>query len=143
MTQKNEKDRDAKGRFGKGNAGKPRGARHQTTLAVEDLMDGQAEALTQKVIDAALAGDMAALRLCLERIAPARRGRIITIKRFPSIKSASDVPTALSTLLAAVARGELTADEADAIASLCSRYVTALEVGEYDARLRALEEMRK
>jgi hypothetical protein len=38
-------------------AGKPKGARHRTTLAVEALLDGEAEALTRKVIELALTGD--------------------------------------------------------------------------------------
>ena len=47
--------------------GRPRGSRNATTLALEALLDGQATALTQKAIDLALTGDMAALRLCLLR----------------------------------------------------------------------------
>ena len=54
-------------------SGRPRGSRNATTLALEALLDGQANALTQKAIDLALAGDMAALRLCLDRILPPAR----------------------------------------------------------------------
>ena len=43
--------------------GRPRGSRNKTTLALESLLDGQATALTQKAIDLALAGDMAAAAL--------------------------------------------------------------------------------
>src|SRR5271166_5794025 len=56
-------------------AGKPKGARNKTTLAVEALLDGEAEALTRKAIEKALEGDSVALRLCLERIIPVRRER--------------------------------------------------------------------
>jgi Family of unknown function (DUF5681) len=42
--------------------GRPRGSRNVTTVALETLLDGQATALTQKAIDLALTGDMAALR---------------------------------------------------------------------------------
>ena len=41
-------------------------------------MDGQANALTQKAIDLALTGDMAALRLCLDRILPPRKDRPVS-----------------------------------------------------------------
>ena len=34
------------------------------------LLDGEARALTRKAIERALAGDVTALRLCLERIVP-------------------------------------------------------------------------
>ena len=53
--------------------GKPRGARHKATLAAEALLDGEAAALTRKAIERALEGDGVAVRLCLERILPARR----------------------------------------------------------------------
>ena len=53
--------------------GRPKGSRNVTTLALETLLDGQAAALTQKAIDLALSGDMAALRLCLDRILPPRK----------------------------------------------------------------------
>ena len=48
-------------------SGKPAGARNKTTLAVEALLDGEAEDLTRKAIELAKAGDMTALRLCLDR----------------------------------------------------------------------------
>jgi hypothetical protein len=67
------------GRFVKGQSGNPRGrpkgARNTTTVALETLLDGQAQALTQKAIDLALAGDITALRLCLDRILPVRKDR--------------------------------------------------------------------
>jgi len=51
------------------------GARHKATVAAEALLDGEAEALTRKAVEMALAGDGAALRLCLDRIIPPRRER--------------------------------------------------------------------
>jgi len=139
-TETNNGSRDRKGRFSKGNPGKPKGARSQTTLAIEQLLGKEATKLTRKAIKAALAGDSSALKLCMERIAPVRKGRVVTVDNFPKVASASDVPGALAVLLQSVAKGDLTTDEADAIASLCSRYVTALEAVEHEARLKALEE---
>jgi Family of unknown function (DUF5681) len=56
-------------------AGKAKGTRNKVTLAIEALLDGEAEALTRKAIELAKAGDMAALRLCLDRIVPASAQR--------------------------------------------------------------------
>ena len=53
-------------------AGKPKGARHRATLAAEALLDGEAEALTRKGIELALEGNIFALKICLDRILPAR-----------------------------------------------------------------------
>ena len=72
-----ETDRRPDGRFQKGNPGRPKGTRHKATLAAEALLDGEAEALTRKAKEAALGGDTTAMRLCLERILPARRSRTV------------------------------------------------------------------
>ncbi len=57
-----------------------------TTLALEALLDGQASALTQKAINLALAGDMAALRLCLDRILPPRKDSPVAFE-LPEMKT--------------------------------------------------------
>ena len=44
-------------------AGRPKGARNRTTLAIEALLDGEAEELARKVIEKAREGDMTALKL--------------------------------------------------------------------------------
>jgi hypothetical protein len=51
-------------------AGKPPGSRNRTTLAVQALLDGEAERLTRKCVELALQGDSTALRLCMERLVP-------------------------------------------------------------------------
>ena len=45
----------------------PAGARNRETLAAAMLLDGEAEVLTRKAVELALAGDPTALRLCLSR----------------------------------------------------------------------------
>ena len=45
--------------------GRPKGARNKATIAAEALLDGDAEAITRKIVEKALDGDMIALRLCL------------------------------------------------------------------------------
>ncbi len=65
MTNTSEKPANAglkqDGRFKRGRSGNPaskqRGTRNRTTLAVEALLDGEAEALTKKVIELGMAGD--------------------------------------------------------------------------------------
>ena len=59
------------GQFAAGNIGRPKGMRNKATIAIESLLLGQAEALTQTAVTKALEGDSVALRLCMDRIAPA------------------------------------------------------------------------
>lgn len=111
-----------------GNSPRPsKGSRNTTTVALESLLDGQAQALTQKAIDLALAGDMAALRLCLDRILPPRKDRPVTFD-LPSIKRAGDAAAVTSAVLAAVAAGELTPSDAAEIGKLIDSYVKAFAI---------------
>jgi hypothetical protein len=125
--------------FGPGNPGKPRGARHRTTLAVEALLDGEAKKLTRKAIDLALAGDTTALRLCMERIAPLRRGRPVVFE-LPSGNTAADVVTTLGAVVTLLAAGHLTPDEAAAVSAVIEGQRRAIETAELETRLRAVEE---
>jgi Family of unknown function (DUF5681) len=119
-------------------AGKPKGARHRTTLAAEALLDGEAEALTRKVIELALSGDSTALRLCLDRILPPRRERPVSFIP-PTLESAGDAVGAMAAIIAAVAAGEISPGEATELSKLVQGYVVALEASEFDQRLRAIE----
>src|SRR5450631_915130 len=121
-------------------SGRPKGSRNATTLALESLLDGQATALTQKAIDLALTGDMAALRLCLDRILPPRKDRPVTFT-LPPINSAQDAAATVSAVLAAVAGGEITPADAGEISRLIESYVKAFETAELAERLERLERM--
>jgi hypothetical protein len=125
--------------FALGNSGKPKGARHKTTLAVESLLDGEAEKLTRKAIKLALAGDTTALKLCLERIAPLRRGRPVAIA-LPDVKSPGGVTDALAVVVAAMGDGAITTEEASAICAVIENQRRAIETEQLEARLLAIEE---
>ena len=120
--------------------GRPKGSRNATTLALEALLDGQANALTQKAIDLALGGDMAELRLCVDRILPPRKDRPVSFT-LPTINSAQDAAAIVSSVLAAVAAGEITPTDAAEVGKLIDSYVKAYEIAELAERLERLEKM--
>lgn len=130
------------GRFQKGQsgnpAGRPVGARHKTTLAVQALLDGEGEALTRRAIDLALSGDTVALRLCLERLAPPRKDVPLTID-LPPVAKPSDVFAAQAAILSAVASGEITTSEGAALAALVETARKTIETQDLEQRLAALE----
>jgi hypothetical protein len=88
-------------------SGKPKGTRNKATLAIEELMEGEANGLTRKAIELALGGDIQALRLCLDRICPPRKDRPISLK-LPKVETIPDIVTAIGSTLEAVASGEIT-----------------------------------
>ena len=127
--------------FVAGNPGKPRGARHKTTLAVEALMQGEAEGITRVAIEAAKAGDMTAVRLVLDRIAPPARERAVTVD-LPAIASPQDAPKAALALIEAAAAGAVTPSEAAAMMSLLEGYRRQSELADIEARVSVLETAR-
>jgi len=119
-------------------AGRPKGTRNAVTRAVEALLDGEAEKLTRKAIDLGLAGDMAALRLCVDRIIPPRKDRHVDFA-LPAMNEPVDAVKGLASIVAAVASGELTPSEASELTKLVEGYARVLETVDHEERLRALE----
>ena len=130
--------RSADGTFATGNAGRPKGARNRTTQAVLALLEGEAEALSRKAVEMALAGDSVALRLCLDRLAPPRKDNPVQFP-LPRMKSARDAAEAAGAVLEAVSVGDLTPTEGAQVMALVDSYRRTLEVTELEARMAALE----
>jgi Family of unknown function (DUF5681) len=97
--------------FQKGQSGNPKGrpvgSRNRVSLACDELLEGEAEAITRKAIEMAKDGDGPALRLCLDRIAPARKDRPVPFT-LPTLETAADAKSAASAIVRAVADGDLT-----------------------------------
>jgi hypothetical protein len=118
--------------------GKPKGALNQTTMAAQELLDGEAQALTRKAVELAQAGNVVALRLCLERLLPPRKERHI-IFRLPKLGAIEDIPPALAAILEAVARGQITPAEGQSLTAMLEAYRKGVELTEIEARLETLE----
>lgn len=119
-------------------AGRSKGCKNRATLAAEALLDGEAERLTRKAVELALDGDQVALRLCLERILPPRRGRYLCLD-LPRLQSADDLPVALGRIARAVGRGELALDDAERLASLLELERRAIETADLARDVEALK----
>ena len=131
------------GRFKPGRSGNPSGklpgTKHRATQMAEKLMDGAAESVVQSVIAAAAQGDMVAARLVLERIAPVRKGRPVSLP-LPAVNTAADVLAALSATVAAMAGGEITPDEAATVSGVLEVKRRAIEMVDLEQRIIALEQ---
>ena len=143
MTEPENNGRKSDGTFAPGNrlGGKTPGARHRVTRAVEELLEGEHVALTRVAIRRALAGDMVALRLCLDRIAPPRKDTPVVIE-LPPVRTAADALEASTAVLDAVAGGEITPDEAGRIMALLTAHRTIIDTADLDHRLTALEALQ-
>jgi hypothetical protein len=123
-------------------AGRPRGARNRRAIFLQNLLEGDAETIARKAIDLAKAGDIAALRMCLDRLAPAPKSEPIEFE-LPPLEKAADCVAAAATLVAAVSAGELAPSEALELAKVIELYVHALETAGFEERLMRLEQAQK
>jgi Family of unknown function (DUF5681) len=127
-----------KGRSGNP-AGRPPGSMNRATRAAEILLDGEAAALTRKAVEMALAGDAAALRLCLDRTVAPRRERSVELD-LPPIRSAADILGVVKVVTGAVGRGAITPGEGFAISQMIETFLRTLDASEFENRLKQLEE---
>ena len=130
--------RNTDGKFSDGNAGRPKGSRNKATIAIESLLQGQAEALTQKAISKALDGDSIALRLCMDRIAPPMKDKPVVFP-LPHMHGAMDASEAAGSVLSAVSEGTLTPIEGTRVMGLIDSYRRTLELTDIEQRLHQLE----
>jgi len=119
-------------------AGRPKGSRNKAVLALEALLDGEAEELTRKAIEMAMSGDSTAMRLVIDRLIPPRRERPIMFE-MPKLETASDAIKAMGAVVGAVAAGDLTPGEAGEMAKLVENFTNALKVEDLQKRVDAIE----
>ena len=117
-------------------AGRPRGSRNTTTILMQNLLEDEAEAIARKAIEMAKAGDMAAIRVCMDRLAPARRGAAISCK-LPPVETSGGAVAAMAAIIAAVAAGDVTPAEAASLARVIDRYMLARSLAELEHRQQA------
>ena len=121
--------------------GRPKGSRNKTTLAAQALLEGEIETITSKVIDLAKAGDMAAIKLVLERILPPRKDSPITVE-LPSIATAEDTAKATYAILQAVSYGDITLSEGQALMAMIEQLRKTIETHGLEQRITQLEQLQ-
>jgi hypothetical protein len=119
-------------------AGRPKGARGKAALFREGLLDGEAEEIIRAAVEMAKGRDIAAIRLCLDRVLPRPRDRATPFE-LPPLHSAASALSALADVAAAVSSGDLTPVEAESVSKLLDCYLRMLDCVQFEERLAALE----
>jgi hypothetical protein len=101
-------------------------------------VDRKADAIISKVIEQAVNGDTACIRLCFDRIAPSRKDRPVFFE-LPKMQEAKDAVNASAAIVAAVATGDLTPVEASELGKLVDSYARTLQATEFEERILKLE----
>ncbi len=128
--------------FQAGNAGRPKGSRNRATLAMEALLEGEAEVIARKAVEMAKEGDTTAMRLCMDRLLPARKDRHVPFA-LPKLETPADAVKASAALVEAVAGGDLTPSEAAELSKLVEGFTRAADLHDIQARLEKLEQQQE
>ena len=118
---------------------RPAGSRNKATIALEALLDGEGDAIMHKAIELAKAGSETALRLCMDRLIPPRRERVIRLHLPSDITTAQGTSRAAGAVMKALAQGEITPGEAVQIASVLEVRRKAIDTQELENRITELE----
>jgi hypothetical protein len=118
--------RDTQGRFAPGNPGKPRGARSKVAAEIDKMLEEAAPDAFETIRTAAR-HNLAAAMWIIERVAPIRKGRPITLEGFPTISNAADFAPALAAIASSVADGDLSVDEAALAARVLREFLEVIE----------------
>jgi hypothetical protein len=119
--------------------GRPAGSRNKATIALEVLLDGEGDAIMHKVIELAKAGSETAIRLCIDRLVPPRRERVIRLQLPSDLTTAQGTARAVGAVIKALSQGEITPGEATQIVSILEVRRKAIETQVLESRMEKVE----
>lgn len=129
--------RDNNGRFIKGISGNPKGRPTSNKVAYE-MLNSQKEELVQKVIDKALEGDMAALKLCLERLVSPVKSTDEKIE-LEGINEAKTLKEKADIVILNISNALISPEVGCKLLNSISQYAKIVEFDELEDRIRSLE----
>ena len=137
---KHQVERAEAGRFLPGQAprspGRPRGL--SAAEQVRALIEPHRAEIIAKAVDLAKLGDPQALKLCLERLAPTPRPEAEKVT-VPGLAEAITLKAKAEAIMAAVGRGEVSAEAGDKLLRMLDTYSKAVALTEMEQRLAAIE----
>jgi len=130
-------------KFKKGKSGNPSGRPKgiiDRRVKYREAIELRADELIKATVERALEGDMAALRLCLERICPAIKAKdeAVQIDEFEGGLSEQG-----QAVLKAMGNGEITPEESATVMRTLSAQARIIEIDELVRRIEVLEEINE
>jgi hypothetical protein len=131
-------------RFEKGNAmgaGRPPGSRNRSTRLLDEIGSEGIEEVIRKVAEVAKEGNMRAASILLARTWPRGRGRPVVLD-LPPVETAGAIVQAHAAVVAQMAAGEITPEEASSVGDVLENQRRAIETEVHEQRIQALKAAR-
>ena len=130
------------GTFQKGTSGnpkgRPKGRMNKLTLALQSLMEGEAEEIAKTVIDLAKSGDLTAAKMVLDRACPAPKELPVSLP-LPVIENPKDLIVGMNAIQKSLSVGDITPKQALELMGFMQGYRKIFEAVEIEGRLAAIE----
>lgn len=104
-------------------------------LFLEDL-----QGICKSIIAQAQSGNMQAAKIIFDRLIPPRKDRPISIT-LPEIQTAEDILKAVAAITQAIANGEISPSEGEAIARILDIHAKAIELHDFEKTLNELKDI--
>lgn len=123
--------------------GRPKGSRNKRSKEVRKMLDNYAIPVMSKCIGKALEGDIRALTMCMERIAPVEResGNKIKLPKLPEVLELSDIERSEAAVLNEIASGAISPSDGQKLYAILHAKRTIIENQDMQSRLSALEKL--
>lgn len=130
-----------RGRWIPGTSGNPRGNPPGSgrLRQMRELLEPRRAELVEKVIELALSGDVAALRICMDRLAPPARAESDPVE-IPELAQASTMAERALAVVSAIGEGQVSPTAGLELLNAIAALARAIEVDELAGRVKALEE---
>jgi hypothetical protein len=121
-------------------AGRKHGSKNNVTVASSNLIEGESEALTRKLIELALDGNVSCLRHAIDRLHPVKRSAPIKLEGMPAVHDIESAAEASAFLLQKVSAGEVSPQDAEMISRLVDKFINATKWVDIEQELQRLTE---
>src|ERR1700736_4525279 len=122
-------------------AGRPPGSRNRATSMVQNLLEGAAENIAKRAARLAEEGNVAAIRICMDRLSPVGQHNPVAFE-LPPIHATQDCLRATSAILTGIASGDIAPSAAMQIARVIDVHLRAISTNDLEARMTKLEKDR-
>ena len=131
-------------RWRPGESGNPQGcktgSRNKVTVAAETIINGEAEALSLKLIELAKAGNVSCLLTAIKTLVPPKRSSPIRLPDMPAVDNVADAAKLTGYVLESVAAGKISPSDGEQVSRLTDRHLKALQICDLEQRLAELEQ---
>jgi hypothetical protein len=119
--------------------GRPKGSSNKPKSPAQELLEEYHLALTRKCLSLAASGNLAAMRICMDRLAPPRPNGCIRIS-LPKIRTLQDVEMAADKIMQAMGRSRIMPAEGKTVTESLMLIAQMIGNTQMQTRIEKLEE---